>query len=196
MNYTEPNFSRISEARDVFRRTGLVEASNRTATPERRKVPPIRLASFDRALQVFTLVFFDGITASLCVDELEGVEGKKAIYWELDAVRTGVEIALEDGTVTSFSGDFALYLRDPEYRQWADKQSEKNSGRKLALRIARRVRAIREELGVSVAELSRCCGIAAPNLHRLEAASHVPTTATLVKVAEGLDVPVERLLAK
>ena len=71
-----------------------------------------------------------------------------------------------------------------------------DSGRQLATAIATKVRAIREEQEMSVAELSRRCGIAAPNLHRLEAASHVPSTTTLVKVAAGLEVPLERLLAR
>jgi DNA-binding Xre family transcriptional regulator len=184
----------IATGRQVFRRTGLLVEQPASRSPRTHRVPPIRLLSFDRIHRVFMLVYDDHSRATVSVSELEGVGDREVLYWDLDEVRTGVEIVLDDGTVTSFSGDFARYLRDPEYRRWVDEQRDEGSSRRLATGIARRVRAIREERGMSLAELSRRCGIAAPNLHRLEAASHVPSTATLGRVAAGLDVPLDRLL--
>jgi hypothetical protein len=184
----------IASGREVFRITGLLEEDPAPRSPRRIMVPPIRLLSFDRTQRAFTLVYDDGSRATVSVSELEGVGDREILYWDLDEVRAGVEIVMDDGTVTSFSGDFVRYLRDPEYRRWVDAQRDEGSARRLAVVIAGRVRALREERGMSLAELSRRCGIAAPNLHRLEAGAHVPSTATLIRVAAGLDVPLERLL--
>jgi len=183
----------IARALGVFEQSGLLPRSE--ARPRQGRVSPIRLLTFDRAERVFHLTFDDGTLASVGVDELEGVDRSEIVFWEIDEVRAGVEIALADGTVTSFSGDFALYLRYPEYRRQVDTARSAAAGHRLAERIAARVRALREERGWSQAELARRCELAPPNLHRLESAAHVPSTATLVRVAAGLGVPLEQLLA-
>lgn len=183
----------IAQALGVFELSGLLPRSEARLRPWR--AVPIRLLTFDRSEQVFRLTFDDGTLASVGVTDLEDVNGSEVVFWEIDEVRAGVEIALADGTVTSFSGDFALYLRYPEYRKQADSARSDVAGRRLAKRIAARVRALREERGWSQAELARRCDLAPPNLHRLEAAAHVPSTSTLVRVAGGLGVPLEQLLA-
>jgi ribosome-binding protein aMBF1 (putative translation factor) len=64
----------------------------------------------------------------------------------------------------------------------------------LAERVATRVRAEREKRGWSVAELARRAEIAAPNVHRIEAAKHAPRASTLLRIAKALGVSISRLV--
>jgi len=100
---------------------------------------------------------------------------------------------LEDGAVTSFSAEFPRYLRDEAYRRKIDARRG-GHGADLGVRVADRMQELRKERGWSVTKLARRCGIAAPNVHRLESGKHVPTTRTLLKVAEALGVSLERVV--
>jgi transcriptional regulator with XRE-family HTH domain len=55
---------------------------------------------------------------------------------------------------------------------------------------------VRSEKGWSVAELARRSGIAAPNVHRVESGKHIPSTATLVRLSEALEVSLDALLER
>jgi len=157
------------------------------------KVPDILACSFDRSQDAFRVLYVDHSALTLGRGELPDVGGLGVAAWVVDEFRRGVEVVLEDGRVSSFSAEFPRYLRDEEYRRKVDGRRARGGG-DLGARVAQLVRSLREERGWSVAELARRCGMAAPNVHRLESGKHVPTTRTLVRVAEGLDVALERLL--
>lgn len=54
-------------------------------------------------------------------------------------------------------------------------------------RLARRIRAWREEAGLSLAELAARSGVARSTIHKIETLQMVPTIAVLLRVARGLD---------
>jgi transcriptional regulator with XRE-family HTH domain len=64
----------------------------------------------------------------------------------------------------------------------------------LAAIIGRNVRAARTAAGLTQGALSEKTGLAAPNISRLEAGTHLPSVATLKKVADTLQVPICSLL--
>ena len=155
-------------------------------------VPDILACTFDRSLDAFRVHYVDHTVLTLERAELTDAGERSVVAWTVDEFRRGVEVVLEDGTTTSFSAEYPRYQRDVDYRRRVD---AKHSGRgDLGPRVAARVRALREERGWSVAELARRCEMAAPNLHRLESGKHVPTTRTLLRAAEALGVPLDRLL--
>jgi len=157
------------------------------------RVPDILACLFDRSQDAFRVLYVDHSALTLGRRELSDVGDRAVAAWVVDTFHRGVEVVLEDGSISSFSAEFPRYLRDQDYRRKVDGRRGRGGG-DLGARVARRVRSLREERGWSVAELARRCGMAAPNVHRLESGRHVPTTRTLVRVAEGLEVALERLL--
>jgi len=167
-------------------------ARSKTSTPS--PAPEVLFCLYEAERHTMRVVFSNCFSGDLALAQLEAVGDRELIAWSVDAYHQGVDLVLADGTMTSFSGDLVRYQCDPEYRRQMDERRG-DGARRLAQTISERVRALRTERGWSVTELARRAGMAAPNIHRLEAALHVPTTATLVKVAEALEVPLEKLLA-
>lgn len=66
----------------------------------------------------------------------------------------------------------------------------------LARVIADNVRAARTARDMTQGALSEKTGIAVPHISRLEKGAHLPSVATLKKVAEALEVPICALLEK
>lgn len=64
-----------------------------------------------------------------------------------------------------------------------------------AYSIGQSIRAARLRLGLTQADLAAKCGMARPNLARLEHGKHTPSTASLTKIANALGVGVSALLA-
>lgn len=64
----------------------------------------------------------------------------------------------------------------------------------LAALIGQNVRAARLAAGLTQGRLSELTGIAVPHVSRLEAGTHLPSVATLKKVADTLKVPICSLL--
>ncbi|WP_256333490.1 helix-turn-helix domain-containing protein [Streptomyces sp. cf386] len=62
--------------------------------------------------------------------------------------------------------------------------------------VARNVRLLREQRGLSLAELARQAGLAKQTLSKLEQGTGNPTVDTLFSIAEALGVPVTRLVAE
>lgn len=62
--------------------------------------------------------------------------------------------------------------------------------------VARNVRLLREQRGMSLAELARQAGLAKQTLSTIEQGTGNPTVDTLFSVAEALGVPVTRLVAE
>ena len=64
----------------------------------------------------------------------------------------------------------------------------------LTMRVARRLRARREALGLSQARLAHAAGISRGYLIRLEAARQDPTLTVLANLAKALKVTVRELI--
>ncbi|WP_198144587.1 helix-turn-helix domain-containing protein, partial [Parafrankia sp. EUN1f] len=62
--------------------------------------------------------------------------------------------------------------------------------------VARNIRLLRQQRGLSLAELARQAGLAKQTLSKLEQSSGNPTVDTLFSIASALGVPVTRLVAE
>lgn len=181
----------IAEMRQRACRAGLARATPAKAVS--LAVPDLATCLYDPSTERFRLLYIDGTLLDIRREELADADGRVVVACRVDASGRGVDVAFEDGAMTSFSAEFPHYLRDAAYRARVD--ARRGGGRDdLGQRVGHRVREIRHARGLSITDLSRRTGIAAPNLHRLESGRHVPSTATLVRVAASLGVSVARLV--
>jgi DNA-binding XRE family transcriptional regulator len=90
-------------------------------------------------------------------------------------------VKFNSGVEIDFPSDFVLHICEPSYTWYKDK------GR-AATGIGRRMREIREARGLTLDALAVKCGIAKPNLSRLENDKVTPKAQTLQTVAAALDV--------
>jgi len=185
----------VAHARRALQGAGALGLA---ATPRARRsgvpaVPNILLCSFDEGRDAFHVVYEDLSTQDLARGELVDVGARQVVAWNIDAFRRGVEVAFDDGTMTSFSAEFPRYLHDEDYRRSVDARRGPK-GQDLGEQVASSVREERERLGWSIAELARRADMAAPNVHRVEAGKHVPSMQTVARLAAALGVPFERLV--
>jgi DNA-binding Xre family transcriptional regulator len=182
----------IGRARATAQATDLSPAH----APEGRgaRVPDILSCVYDPVACAFQVRYEDLSYAHVGQGELAGLVGRSIVACSVDEFRRGVEVVLNDGTVTSFSAEYPRYLRDEAYRRSVD--ARRGGPEDLGPRVARHVRQVRSEKGWSVAELARRSGIAAPNVHRVESGKHIPSTATLVRLSEALEVSLDALLER
>lgn len=186
------DYAKIRAARLLARRSTLL---SEPSAQKSIRAPDIAVAWFEATERVFAIVFADGSRATMPADKIEDVDGCEVIACDVDSYRRGVVVILGDGSATSFSGDLVKYETDESFRQAVQRAYPSSVGA-LAERVAARIAALRKRRGWSVAELARRTGIAAPNLHRLEAAKHVPSTSTLLRVAEAFGIGVECLVRR
>lgn len=74
-------------------------------------------------------------------------------------------------------------------------RQEEEPDRVIAWAVAQRVREARERQGLRQEDLAAKAGIARPNIARLEKGVHIPTLATLQKIAVALNIDVNALTA-
>jgi len=86
----------------------------------------------------------------------------------------------DKGPPIDFASDFVLHLCEPSYAYY------KNKGR-AASGVGARIREIRQARGLTLDALAAKCGIAKPNLSRLENDKVSPKFETLNTIAAGLD---------
>ncbi len=89
-------------------------------------------------------------------------------------------VQFSTGAKIDFASDFVLHVCEPSYAYY------KNKGR-AASGVGARMREIRQARGLTLDALAAKCGIAKPNLSRLENDKVTPTFETLRTIAAALD---------
>lgn len=74
--------------------------------------------------------------------------------------------------------------------------TEEDPMRVVAWAIAQRIREARERQGLRQEDLAKMTGIARPNIVRIEQGRHVPSLATLRKIADALRLEISSLTAQ
>ena len=103
---------------------------------------------------------------------------------------------LEDDLDDLLSMEAMSSMEPPDgfFRQPLGDVLEKLDEESLAKLIGERVRSLREEHSLTQKDLSSRCGILRPNIARLESGSNLPSLATLLKIASGMQIPLGYLL--
>lgn len=100
-----------------------------------------------------------------------------------------LELHLKDGRREELPWDYVRAFADPEYRARA--QEEDRRGKRL---LGERLKRLRGETGLSQEALAAKSGISRVTIARLEAGEQDPHYETLLALARGLGLPLERLL--
>ncbi len=100
-----------------------------------------------------------------------------------------LEIYLQDGRREELPWDYVRAFVEPEYRLRA--QEEARRGKRV---LGERLRKLRAAAGLSQGSLANRAGISRVTLARLEAGEQDPHYETLLALARGLGLPLERLL--
>jgi transcriptional regulator with XRE-family HTH domain len=98
-------------------------------------------------------------------------------------------VEFDTGSKIGFPSDFVLHVCEPSYAYYKDK-------RRAVSGVGGRIREIREARGMTLDALAGKCGIAKPNLSRLENNKVTPTLETLNMVARGLGMHPALLVQK
>ncbi len=129
--------------------------------------------------------------------EIEGADDGSAVMGQPRVVDGGdaFVVRLTSGRQYDVAADFVLYHCEPSYLFHKRKPEQQAREADSAARIGRRVRAVREQRGLTQEALAEKAGMKAPNLSRVEAGKHVPSLPTLERVAAALGVRVADLVA-
>jgi transcriptional regulator with XRE-family HTH domain len=95
-------------------------------------------------------------------------------------------VEFDTGVKIDFPSDFVLHVCEPSYTWYKD-------GGRAVSGVGGRIRHIREWRGLTLDALAARCGIAKPNLSRLENDKVTPTSETLRAIAAALDTPLALL---
>jgi len=98
-------------------------------------------------------------------------------------------VEFDRGVKIDFASDFVLHICEPSYAYY------KNKGR-AASGVGARIREIRQARGLTLEALAAKCGIAKPNLSRLENDKVTPKAETLNPIAAALNVHPALLVQK
>lgn len=144
--------------------------------------------------RTFVIRMSSGITYLLEASLIPAIDDSDIARTRLSSDHHYFTVTQSSGNKVEIPWDTVLHHCEPEYEHYKGKTDLANDVER-ARRIGGRVRGVRMEQGLSIAELSRRSGLLRPNLSRLEHGKHEPSLETLERIANGLDVPLFRLVA-
>ncbi|MGH7577292.1 MAG: helix-turn-helix domain-containing protein [Longimicrobiales bacterium] len=100
-----------------------------------------------------------------------------------------IEVHLADGRVEEVPWDFARHFADASYRERS--VAVGRHGRQV---FGERLRVLRSQQGITQGELAARAKVNRVTIARFEAGERLPRYPTLLALAKGLDLPVDRLL--
>lgn len=134
----------------------------------------------------------DGILVRFA-DEQEGLIPLEELKLKPKEIRLPspyvMEVILQDGRVEELPWDYLRAFIDPTHR--AQAEAEGRRGRRL---FGERLERLRGEAGLSQEALAAKAGISRVTIARLEAGEQDPHYETLLALAQGLGMPLEKLL--
>jgi len=145
--------------------------------------------------RAFVVEMDNGKVYLLPVSDLPGAEETPVTRWAIARERRSFTLTQASGNRVEVPWDAVLYHCDPEYPYYKGR-ADLGGNDERAEKIGERVRVLRESEALSVTDLAERVGMQRSNLSRLEHGRHLPSLETLERIAEGLGVPVARLVAQ
>jgi len=141
---------------------------------------------------IFACTFKNRKTYFLPRKEIPDDDGTKIKNFDIDEDRYHFTVYLESGQKYEVVWDFVRYICDEKYEYHKSKTKEGISPEEIGSRISQ----LREVKNITQEDLAKKTGIQRANIARIEGGKHYPSLETLEKIAEALEVPVVRFLAK
>lgn len=141
---------------------------------------------------VFACTFKNRKTYFLSRKDISEDDGTKIKNYDMDEDRYHFTVYLESGVKYEVVWDFVRYICDEKYEYYKNKTAEGISSAEIGSRICetREIRKLTQE------DLAKKTRILRTNIARIEGGKHYPSLETLEKIAEALEVPVAKFLAK
>jgi len=154
---------------------------------------------FDRVIYLkdarsFLIWLENGKSYLLQISDLPEADPSAVIQWSLGSGMDHIKVVQQSGNVVEIPWDIVLYNCEPDYEFFKGNNLSLETNQES--RIGQRIRQAREQKGYTVQQLAERSGIKRPNLSRLEHGRHQPSLETLERIAEALEIPVVKLIAK
>ncbi|MDP3062417.1 MAG: helix-turn-helix transcriptional regulator [Chloroflexota bacterium] len=132
-------------------------------------------------------VFEDGKAGLIPWSEIGGVGSGESVL----AVKHSADVIwfVHEGNTIELPWDFARHYADSEF-----KAKEEAAAREDKRILGNRIREARLRAGLTQEMLAGSAGIGRVTLARIEGGEHAPRLETLLAIAKGLKLPVEKLL--
>ena len=138
----------------------------------------------------FFVVFESGKEYGFARSLLECDDGTDVRTVDVNRGRFFFEVTQASGKKYEVPWDRVLHEAEASYPYFRGRLSVKRP-----LEIGKKIKELRAAKGLTQDKLARAAGLLRPNLARMEAGKHRPTTDTLEKIAAALKVPVVDLIA-
>lgn len=174
----------------------MVQTVNRQSKVPRaaQPAPGILRVEYINTLRAFIVWMDNGQTYLLHAADVPEADPSPIERVALARSRRYFTVAQASGNTFDIPWDLVLHHCEPSYPYFKGRQAREAEGSR-ATRIGQRVRLLREQRGLSVAELARRADILRPNLSRLESGKHMPSLDTLERVAAALGTTVAEVVA-
>lgn len=174
----------------------MVQTVNRQSKAQRaaKPAPDILRVEYINSLRAFIVWMDNGQTYLLHAADLPEADPSPIERVALARSRRYFAVTQASGNTFDVPWDLVLHHCEPSYPYFKGRQAREAEGSRAA-RIGSRVRSLREQRGLSVAELARRAGLLRPNLSRLESGKHAPTLDTLERVAAAMGATVADVVA-
>src|SRR5574337_289928 len=159
------------------------------------RLETLRDCVYDAAREQFLITFRDGRMYRLPRTLLPEDDGTEILSALVERGGSAFVVQQRSGNSFEVPWDFVLHHLAPGYPYFKGRRSQRKLENEIAIRIGRRLRALREEKGVSAEELARRSGMHRPNVTRVESGRHVPSGDTLIRLAHALEVSLEALVS-
>lgn len=158
-------------------------------------VATLRDCVYDAERREFLVTFQDGRLYRLLRDLLPEDDGSEVV--SVQAHRDGSAFAVRQASGNAFDvpWDFVLYQLERKYPYFKDRPTQRRLENDVAVAIGRRLRALRQEMGLTADDLSRRSGIHRPNISRIESGKHIPSIDTLDRLSRALGVSMTVLVS-
>lgn len=141
---------------------------------------------------VFACTFKNRKTYFLPRKDIPEDDNTKIKNCDIDEDGYHFTVYLESGKKYEIVWDFVSYISDEKYEYHRSKTKEGISSEDIGARISR----LRELKKLTQEDLAKKAGILRANIARIEGGKHAPSLETLEKIAEALESPVVKFLAK
>lgn len=138
----------------------------------------------------FIVTFGSGKEYAFPRSSLEVDDGSDLVSINVDRRRFFFRVTQVSGNRYEVPWDRVLHEADPSYPYFHERAGRIRKTRE----VGKTIRKLREQRGVSQAQLARAAGMLRANISRIEAARHRPTLESLERIAKALKVSLADLI--
>lgn len=159
-------------------------------------LPRITDVTFVASERILAFTFTDGRRYVVPLSAVVSADASLVEEITLLCQGSAASVVQSSGNQFEVPWDFALHWADTDYEYYRGRAGVSRNREEAARVVAGRVRAQRQDRGLTQQQLADLTGIKRPNIARLERGKHAASLETLERVAAALSTTVAELVAK